>query len=111
MDIVFQTDRFADECNDSKALARRYGPENAKRIRRRLDDLAAASNLDTMRSIPGRCHELTGDLAGLLALDLKHPFRLIFEPAYDPIPRKEDGGLDWTAVTSVRMLRVEDYHG
>lgn len=92
-------------------LARKYGPDNAKRIRRRLDDLAAAPNLETMRTLPGRCHELTGDLLGLLALDLKHPSRLLFEPAHDPVPTKMDGGLDWAAVTAVRMLKVEDYHG
>lgn len=111
MEITFQTDKFADECNDFKRLVRRYGEDNAKRIRRRLDDLQAAANLDVMRTLPGRCHELIGDLAGQLAIDLRHPYRLIFEPANDPIPRKEDGGLDWVNVTVVRMLRVEDYHG
>jgi proteic killer suppression protein len=111
LDIVFQTTKFADECNDSKALIRKYGPDSAKRIRNRLADLSAAPNLETMRSLPGRCHELTGNLLGLLALDLKHPYRLIFEPANTPIPKKSDGGLDWSAVTAVRILRVEDYHG
>ena len=47
MDIVFQTDKFADECNAIKALTRRYSTDNAKRIRRCLDDLRAAANLDT----------------------------------------------------------------
>lgn len=111
MEIVFPTDKLAAEYNDSKVLSQRYGPENAKRIRRRLDDLRAAPNLEVMRTLPGRCHELTGDMLGLLALDVRHPFRLLFEPAHDPIPRKGDGGLDWSHVTAVRILRVEDYHG
>ena len=29
----------------------------------------------------------------------------------DPIPLKDDGGLDWTQVTKVRILGVEDTHG
>jgi proteic killer suppression protein len=33
------------------------------------------------------------------------------KPANDPIPRKSDGGLDWTEVTVIRVLTVEDYHG
>jgi len=111
LDIVFPNNRVADEFNSSKALARRFGPENAQRIRRRVDDLRAAPNLEAMRNLPGRCHELTGDLAGLLAIDVRHPYRLIFEPADDPVPRKADGGLDWSGVTTVRVLRVEDYHG
>lgn len=54
---------------------------------------------------------LKGDHAGILALDLKHPQRLLFEPAHDPVPTRPDGGLEWDAVTAVRILRVEDYHG
>jgi hypothetical protein len=36
--------------------------------------------------------------------------RLIFAPAHEPVPRKPDGGLDWTQVTAVCILDVEDYH-
>ena len=54
--------------------------------------------------------EAKGNRAGTLAVDLEHPYRLIFEPVGDPLPRKPDGGLDWTAVTVIRVLGVEDYH-
>jgi proteic killer suppression protein len=64
-----------------------------------------------MRGLPGRCHELTGDKPGQLALNVSGNYRLIFEPADASIERKPDGGLDWTKVTAVRILGVEDYHG
>jgi toxin HigB-1 len=111
VDILFLNDREARDFNDSKRLIRRYGPENAKRIRQRLDDLRAVANLDEMSRISGRLHPLTKNLDGWFALDLKHPDRLIIEPANDPLPVKEDGGLDWTRVTAVRVIRVGDYHG
>jgi proteic killer suppression protein len=57
-----------------------------------------------------RCHELKGDRKGTLAVDLEHPYRLVFEPANEPVPRKSDGGLDWTNITAIRVLAVEDYH-
>jgi proteic killer suppression protein len=64
-----------------------------------------------MRQLPGaRCHELTGDLKGQLAVDLAHPFRLVFSPAHDPQPTKEDGGLNWTEVTAICIDNVVDYH-
>lgn len=50
------------------------------------------------------------DRALQLSLDLDHPYRLIFEPANEPIPTKPDGGLDWNKVTAVRILGVEDTH-
>lgn len=77
-----------------------------------MDDLHAAETLADFRTLPqARCHELKGDRSGQLSLKLKHPYRLIITPAHDLVPRKEDGGLDWTQVTAVYILGVEDYHG
>lgn len=43
-------------------------------------------------------------------MDLDHPYRLIFEPAHDPLPQKDDGGLDWFQVTAITIVGVEDTH-
>ncbi len=110
MDILFDSKKFQKECKQQRLLIKRYGEVMAKRIGRRLDDLRAADNLETMRHLPGRCHELIGNRAGSLSLDLEHPYRLIFMPEHDPIPRKIDGGLNWSQVTAVRIIRVEDTH-
>ena len=111
MEIVFSSRKLEKLCNDSKIMTKTWGPIQAKKLRQRLDELRAASTLETMRNLPGRCHELLHDRAGQLSLDLEHPYRLIFEPANDPVPRKQDGGLNWTAVTAVRILGVVDTHG
>lgn len=112
MDISFRTKKLCKECNDYTKLIKTYGAECAKLIRRRLDDLADVDSLDDLRRLPqARCHELKGDRKGQLALDLKHPFRLIIEPNHEPKPVKADGGLDWKAVIAITVLGVEDYHG
>ncbi len=112
MEILFLERKLAKACNDQSRLVQIYGPLRAKLIRRRLDEFRAAEHLGIIRLLPQvRCHELKGDRQGTLAVDLDHPYRLIFEPANDPIPRKPDGGLDWTGVTAIRVLSVEDYHG
>lgn len=83
----------------------------AEKLQQRLSELAAAESLEDMRYLPGaRCHELTGNLAGSLAVDLVHPNRLIFTPDHDPIPLKEDGGLDWASVTAICIVDYGDYH-
>jgi len=110
MDIVFDNTKLEKECNNQRLLVKRHGSDRANRIRRRLDDLRAANVLEDMRNISGRCHELTNNRAEQLSLDLDHPYRLIFEPADDPILRKLDGGIDWTKVTRVKILGVEDTH-
>ena len=111
LDITFASDKFEKECNSQKLLVRQQGARRAKRIRRRLDDLRAADCLEDMRSLPGRCHELTGDRPGQISLDLDHPYRLIFVPANNPVPCKADGGLDWARVTAIEIIGVEDTHG
>jgi proteic killer suppression protein len=52
---------------------------------------------------------LKQDRAGQLSVDLDHPYRLIFTPAA-PALTKPDGGLDWTQVTVIVVLGVEDTH-
>ena len=91
-------------------MLKAFGKDQTKKLQARLDDLQAALTLEVMRPLPGRCHELKGDRKGQLALSLKEPYRLIFEPANDPIPTKPDGGLDWPSVTEIRILEVVDYH-
>lgn len=82
----------------------------AEIIRRRLDDLDAASCLEEMRYLPGRCHELRGTRKGQLSLDLVHPQRLIFTPLMIPYPTKADGGMNWSQIESILILGIEDTH-
>lgn len=111
MDIIFKSRKFEREYNKFNQLERRYGPLRARLIRRRLDDFRAAENLEVMRTLPqAGCHELIGNRKGQLAVNLDHPYRLIFIPANNPVPLKEDGGLDWGKVTAIEIIAVEDYH-
>lgn len=110
MEITFSSSQLERECCDLKARQKRHGSERAKRLGRRLDDLRAADNLAVMRLLPGRCHELSANLKGLLAIDLDGPYRLIFEPAHEPVPLDDSGALIWQAITAICILRIEDYH-
>jgi proteic killer suppression protein len=111
LNIAFRSQKLRKDCNDYKRMVRRFGAVGAKKLSTRLDDLRAARVLEDMRHVSGRCHELRGNRAGQFALDLHHPYRLIFVPANDPVPRKSDGTLDWTRVDAVVIQGVEDYHG
>ncbi|MDX2130237.1 MAG: killer suppression protein HigA [Chloroherpetonaceae bacterium] len=110
MIVIFESGKKADLFNSIKKLTKEFGDKRAKLIRKRLDDLSAAPNLEAMRFLPGRCHELHGNRQKTLALDLDGGWRLIFESSDEPLPLKTDGGLDWRRVQTVKILRVEDYH-
>jgi proteic killer suppression protein len=81
------------------------------RLKRRLDDLRAADNLHVMMTLPGNCHPLVANRKGQWAVYLEHPYRLVFEPANDPLPDLGNGRLDLEKITAVRLISVEDCHG
>jgi proteic killer suppression protein len=108
MEISFETESFANLCNSHGALQRAYGGVCARRIEQRLQELEAVECLADM--VFGRPHELKGDRAGQVSLDLVHPLRLMFRPTADPPPLKTDGGLDRTQVKSVTIIEVTDPH-
>ena len=112
MDLIFRISKLRKAGQDRAYRAREYGPQRAKLLGRRLDELRAAACLADIAGLPQtRCHELKGDRSGQLSVDLDHPYRLLFEVVDEPVPRKPDGGLDWTRVTAVRIIGVEDTHG
>jgi proteic killer suppression protein len=110
VDILFSSRQLEKLCNDDRQATRKWGKAQAIVLGRRLDDLRAARCLEDLRNAPGGLHELKGDRAGQLGMDLRGGDRLVIEPAYDPLPRKADGGLDWAQVTAIRIKEVGDYH-
>ena len=111
MEILFKTRKMQKRMSSETELVREYGKENAKMIMRRMLVLHAAECLaDVPRRPPDRCHALSGKRQGQYAVDAKHPYRIIMEPANNPIPLLEDGSINTGSVTSIRILEVKDYH-
>ena len=111
MEVSFATKSMQKCCSEEKAMQKRWGKNLARKLKQRLMELGAATTLQDIRRIPpARCHELKGKRKGQLSVELEHPYRLIFKPDHSPVPRREDGGLDWDGVTKVVLIEVEDYH-
>jgi proteic killer suppression protein len=111
MVIVFKTAKLRKECNEEKLLVKKQGTRRAELLKMRLNQMRASNSLEDLRKLPQlRCHELKGDRKGQLSVDLDHPYRLIFEPANNPVPKKRDGGLDWAKVTEIMIIGIEDTH-
>jgi len=111
MVLSFKDGKDEREFNQDRYLKRRWG-QQADKIKLRLTQLKAAENLSVLRPLPQcRAHELIGNRKGQISIDLNHPYRLIVAPDHNPIPVKEDGGLNWDKVTKIIILKVEDTHG
>lgn len=83
----------------------------AKVIKIRMAVLQAATTLAQVPTTPpDRCHQLHGDRDEQFAVDLVHPRRLVFKPDHEPVPRREDGGIDLAKVTAIEIIEMVDYH-
>jgi proteic killer suppression protein len=110
MDIRFTNSKLEKLCNSESKLRGQYGPAMARKIQQRLGELTAAVTLESMRGMPGNCHELKQNLKGLWAISLIGKERLAFKPDHEPPPEMDSGGLDWSKVTKIEVVGIGDYH-
>lgn len=75
----FRTRRLEECYRESAKAARAFGPDIGRRYIGRINLIKAASDLDTLKNLPGlRCHPLHGDREGQWAATLSGRSRLIF---------------------------------
>lgn len=109
MEILFKTEKLRKNCEDINRASIEWGPRIARKVIQRILELHAADCLyDISHVPPTRCHSLQNNRQGQYAVDLLHPFRLVFQPI------SEDGSVlvnpDPLKVTIVKILEVVDYH-
>lgn len=111
MEITFDDSNLKKLANDLRKCEKEMGKIRAKLFNKRLGDLRNALNLEDVRHLPGRYHELTGDRKGQWACDLDQPYRLIFKPHEQPIPTDKDGRYIWLEIKGVEIIEIKNYHG
>jgi len=110
MEIEFKKSKLRKQCSEASEIKRAFGV-NAKRVSSRLDEITSSPSLAVLLQIPAaNCHPLTGNKAGVWALDVSANFRLLFEIAHDSIPIKEDGSINIELITKIKIIEIEDYH-
>ena len=98
MDITYKNNKIKKICTDAKTAERTYGREMADKIHLRIDQIHASDTVEMMiRFHIGRCHPLKQNRKGQYAMDLVHPYRLIFE---------KNGEI----IQIANILEIVDYH-
>ncbi len=98
MEITYKNKKIEKICTDAKAAERTYGREMAEKIHQRIDEIYAADTVEMMIQWRiGRCHPLIHNRRGQYAVDLIHPYRLVFEKNGDEIQ-------------IANILEIVDYH-
>lgn len=80
MEITYKSKKIQKLCTEPKVAERSYGSEMAEKIHMRIDQITAIDTVEMMIQCRiGRCHPLTQNRKGQYAMDLVHPYRLVFE--------------------------------
>lgn len=111
MDISFKSKKLQKICSKAKSALKELGPIGGGKLMQRMAELHAAPALsDISRLPPARLHELKKNRKGQFSVDLEHPYRLLFIPNNEPIPKKDDGGLDKANINEIKITEIVDTH-
>lgn len=98
MQVTYKNKQLRKICENATEARKLYGQNMARKINQRINEMIAADSVDMMiKCRIGRCHLLAGDMKGQYAVDLEHPYRLIFEKVKNEIK-------------IVKILEIVDYH-
>lgn len=80
MQIEYKNSRIAKICTNIYEAEKKHGKEMAEKLHLRVKQISAASCIEMLLQYKiGRCHKLKGKRKEQYAMDLVHPYRLVFE--------------------------------
>jgi len=98
MQVEYKNTKLEKICTNAYDAEKKYGREMAVKIRMRIRQLESAVSVEELiHSGMGRCHLLKGDRKEQYAIDLTHPYRLIF---------MKKG----SEIQIARIMEIVDYH-
>ena len=98
MDITYKSNKIRRICTDAKVADKTYGTQMSEKIQMRIGEIMAADTVEEMVKYRiGRCHPLANNRRGQYAVDLVHPYRLVFE--------KHDSRIE-----IAHIIEIVDYH-
>ena len=98
MEITYRNRMIERICTDARTAEREYGKDMAVKIHQRIGEIHSADTVEMLVQFRiGRCHALSQNRKGQFAVDLVHPYRLVFEKR----------GVE---IQIVNILGIVDYH-
>ena len=98
MKITYKNNKIKKVCTNVSEAEKRHGLEMAEKIMLRIDQISAALSVEMMIQFRiGRCHQLKGNRKNQFAVDLVHPYRLVFEKK-------------GTEIRIANIIEIIDYH-
>jgi len=104
LNFAFATKALRELCEDSEALNRAFGDDNAKLLMRRLADLRAAPSVSDI--LVGVLQEISCDGKPHIAIKLKPDFLITFCSNHKKNSKLPSGGVDWSKVSRIKITQI-----
>ena len=97
MHIDYKNKAIEKICTNASYAIKKHGMQMAEKIQLRIKQIKASDSVEQMVQYKiGRCHPLHGNRENQYAVDLIHPYRLVFEKNGSDI--------------QVLVIEITDYH-
>lgn len=106
VEIAFAKKSLRQVCESERTARHSLGAAVAEKLKRRLADLRAANSVKDL--VAGRPKELTNARAGQISLELAEGFRLILSANHNVPPLLEGTRVDWSKVSRIKIISIED---
>lgn len=109
MKLEFKSRKIKKLCENPKEAQKEYGSQIGCKLTLRVNELRAATSLLDISKLSrvNGFHSLHGDREGEYAVDLVHPFRLVFRSIIDD----DNNTGDLSSIDIIRIEEVVNYHG
>mgnify|MGYP001019720515 FL=1 len=109
MNIEYKSKKLKRCCEDPRFAQATYGLQNARKLIQRIGEFDAAVSLSDIANNPAaRLHKLEGKRRQQYAVDLEHPFRLVFTPI---VTGDAEHIHSLEKIQVIRIEEVVNYHG
>lgn len=102
-ELSFASKDLRSCCESAGKAERKYGQQVARKLRHRIADLMAAKRIDEL--LAGNPREIN---ESEMAIDLCDGYRLVFAPGHTNIPLLDSGAVNWSEVSRIKILRIEN---
>ncbi len=108
MELAFNSKLLRTICESESRAKHELGDAVAEMLKHRLADLRAATSVKDLMA--GRPRTLRGTPLGVMVVDLRKGYRLVFAANHARNPMK-NGDVDWEQVSRIKIIRIECEHG
>ena len=106
LELAFATKELRDLCETESKAHRALGSKAAIKLHRRLADLRAATSVRDL--VAGCPKELNNELQ--VVMQICRGYRVIFCANHNKVPLLKCGSVNWSEVTRVKILEIQNDH-